>query len=65
MANSQSSQVNVGDINVNLELPNVTDYSGFRNQLIKDNTFEKAVFTSINHALTGKGTPLDKLRHTR
>ncbi len=65
MTNSQSSQVNVGDINVNLELPNVTDYSGFRNQLIKDNTFEKAVFTSINHALTGKGTPLDKLRHTR
>ncbi len=65
MANSQSSHVNVGDINVNLELPNVTDYSGFRNQLIKDNTFEKAVFTSINHALTGKGTPLDKLRHTR
>ena len=62
---TQSSQINVGDISVNLELPNITDYTDFRNQLIKDGTFEKAMFTSINHALTGKGTSLDKLRYTR
>ena len=65
VGNNQSSQMNVGDISVNVELPNVNDYTDFRNQLIKDSTFEKAMFTSINHALTGKGTPLDKLRYTR
>lgn len=63
---SYSSQnMSVGDINVNMELPNVSDYKDFRNQLIGDSTFEKAMFTSINHALTGKGTPLDKLKHSR
>lgn len=56
---------NVGDISVNLELPNITDYKAFRNQLIKDSTFEKAMFTSINHALTGRGTSLDKLKYTQ
>lgn len=62
---NQSSQTNVGDITVNMELPNVADYKDFRNQLISDSTFEKAMFSSINHALTGKGTPFDKLKHTR
>lgn len=63
--NNSAQNMNVGDINVNMELPNVTDYKDFRNQLISDSTFEKAMFTSINHALTGKGTPFDKLKHTR
>ena len=60
-----SQNMSIGDINVNMELPNVTDYKDFRNQLISDSTFEKAMFTSINHALTGKGTSLDKLKHAR
>lgn len=62
---NQSSQMNVGDIHVNMDLSNITDYEGFRNQLIKDDTFEKAMFTSINHALTGKGTSLDKLKYAK
>ncbi|MFQ9888824.1 MAG: hypothetical protein ACLRXH_09385, partial [Monoglobus pectinilyticus] len=60
---SRSSQnMNVGDININMELPGVENYEDFRNKLIKDNTFENAMFTSINHAITGKGTSLDKLK---
>ena len=54
--------MNVGDININMELPGVENYEDFRNKLIKDNTFENAMFTSINHAITGKGTSLDKLK---
>ncbi len=57
------SIMNVGDVSV--ILPNITNYEDFRNALIKDNTFEKAMFTSINHAITGKGTSLDKMKYTR
>lgn len=57
--------MSVDNIRVSLELPNVQDYTDFRNQLMKDSTFENAMFSSINHALTGKGTSLDKMKYTR
>lgn len=66
IGNTQNPQnMSIGDINVNMNLPNVSNYNDLRNQLIKDGTFEKAMFTSINHALTGKGTSLDKLKYVR
>ena len=62
--NTQNSQhMNFGDININLEFPNVNDYKDFRNKLIKDDIIEKAMFASINHAMTGKGTCLDKMKY--
>lgn len=63
--NPSSQNVGIENINLNLELPNVTNYTDFRNKLIKDSSFEKAMFCSINHAITGKGTPLDKLKYAK
>ena len=42
----ENSQYSSGDVNINindLNLPNVTNYREFRDSLIKDRTFEKAV----------------------
>jgi hypothetical protein len=33
--------------------------------MIKSDRFEKALNTSINHSLTGKGTALDKLKYVK
>lgn len=60
-----NQQTKMGDVQISINLPNVSDYRTFRNELIKDSTFEKALFASINHAMTGKGTALDKLKFTR
>lgn len=62
---SHGQNVNMNVDGITISLPNVTNYTDFRNELIKDRNFEKAMFTSINHALTGKGTPFDKLRYSR
>jgi hypothetical protein len=61
--NNQST--NIGDISIKIELPNVTNYPELKNQLIKDSSFSKAVQAETNYAITGKGTPLDKLKYSR
>lgn len=60
-----SQQTNMGDVQISINLPNVSDYYTFRNELIKDKKFENALFASLRHAMTGKGTALDKLKYTR
>lgn len=60
---SSPLNMNVGDIEINL--PNVKNYDDFKNQLIKDGNFEKAMFSAINHAATGKGNVFDKMKYTR
>lgn len=49
-----SRSLNMGDICI--ELPNVTNYSEFRNELINDSTFEKSICTIVNNAMLGKST---------
>ena len=60
-----NQQTNIGDVQISISLPNVSDYRTFRNELIKGKTFENALFASLRHAMTGKGTALDKLKYTR
>ncbi|MDE7307922.1 MAG: DUF3597 family protein [Lachnospiraceae bacterium] len=62
---NMNQQTNMGDVQISINLPNVSDYYTFRNELIKDKKFENALFASLRHAMTGKGTALDKLKYTR
>lgn len=57
-----TASIEVGDINISL--PNVTNYEDFRNSLIKDGNFEKSVLTMVNNAAVGKST-LGKMRFCR
>ena len=51
---TSETNTNIGEIRI--ELPNVENYTDFRNNLIKDSTFEKAMFTAVNNGMLGKST---------
>lgn len=56
---NSTANIEVGDISISL--PNVTNYTDFRNALVKDGNFEKSVLTMVNNAVVGKST-IGKLR---
>lgn len=56
---NSSANIEVGDISISL--PNVTNYTDFRNTLVKDGNFEKSVLTIVNNAVIEKST-IGKLR---
>ena len=64
---TNSPSVNVGDVNITCnEVQNAKQLlDEVVNGLIQSSRFENAMFASINHALTGKGTSLDKLRYVK
>ena len=53
-ANGMTAKVDIGDISISL--PNVTNYKEFRNELVKDSSFEKSMLTMVNNAVSGKST---------
>lgn len=64
----ETCQTNVGDVNVtfgDINLPNVTNYLEFRNSLIKDKTFEKAIETMSVGKLGKMYNSLDKNKYLR
>jgi len=61
---NRRQDVNVGDIHVTIDLPNVKNYSEFRNNLVKDKDFENSMCIMINNAMLGKST-IEKLKYCR
>jgi hypothetical protein len=59
--NGSNGNVN-NDVTLNVTLPNVTNYTEFRNELIKDKTFEKAFMSMNASTMLGKNS-LSKFRH--
>lgn len=59
---SNSVSMNVDGIEINL--PNVTNYKEFRNELIKDSTFTNAMGTYVNNKIMGKN-PLEHLKYAK
>ena len=57
--NTRNMTVTIDEIN----LPNVTNYEEFREGLIRDNKFERAVQSMSIDRLSGKSTSFDKLRY--
>ena len=53
---NMSTEMNTSIGDIHIELPNVENYTEFRDGLIKDSTFEKAMFTAINNGMLGKST---------
>lgn len=45
-----------GDIYVQMDLPNVTNYQDFKNKLISDNGFSSAIKTIVNSSVMGKNS---------
>lgn len=60
--NNVSNSVNMSVDGVEINLPNVTNYKEFRNELIKDSTFTNAMGTYVNNKIMGKN-PLDHLKY--
>lgn len=61
---NRRQDVNVGDIHVTIDLPNVKNYSEFRNNLVRDKDFENSMCVMINNAMLGKST-IEKLKYCR
>lgn len=61
---NRRQDVNVGDIHVTIDLPNVNNYSEFRNNLVRDKDFENSMCVMINNAMLGKST-IEKLKYCR
>lgn len=61
---NRRQDVNVGDIHVTIDLPNVKNYSEFRNNLVRDKDFENSMCIMINNAMLGKST-IEKLKYCR
>jgi hypothetical protein len=47
---------NVDSVTFNVSLPNVNDYKSFKNELIADKNFNKAIVTVVDNALTGSNS---------
>lgn len=62
-SNMQSS-VNMNVDGIEINLPNVTNYKEFRNELIKDSTFTNAMGTYVNNHMMGKN-PLEHLKYAK
>ena len=60
--NNVSNSVNMSVDGVEINLPNVTNYKEFRNELIKDSTFTNAMGTYVNNKIMGKN-PLEHLKY--
>jgi hypothetical protein len=54
----------IDNINLNIALPNVTDYKTFKNELIKDRTFNNAVVDIVDYAMNG-GNSLSTRKHIK
>ena len=61
---NRNQDITMGDIHVTIDLPNVKNYSDFRNDLVKDRDFEKSMCVMINNAMKGKST-IEKLKYCR
>ena len=62
-SNSQLATNNVqNDVNITLDMPNVTDYNSFVTQLQKDSRFENIIKAMTIDQLSGKST-LTKLKY--
>ncbi len=61
---NRRQDVNVGDIHVTIDLPNVKNYLEFRNNLVRDKDFENSMCVMINNAMLGKST-IEKLKYCR
>lgn len=61
---NRQQDINVGDIHVTIDLPNVKNYSEFRNNLVRDKDFENSMCVMINNAMLGKST-IEKLKYCR
>lgn len=64
MNSHHATTSNIDEININIELPNVQSYKDFRNELINDTKFDKAVNTMVSTALLG-GNSLAKKKHLK
>ena len=62
--NNVSNSVNMSVDGVEINLPNVTNYKEFRNELIKDSTFTNAMGTYVNNKIMGKN-PLEHLKYAK
>ncbi len=57
-----------GDVNVSIDevnLPNVTNYREFRDELLRDNTFGRAMKETTVGALSGRSNSLDRFKYVR
>ncbi len=64
---TNNPSVNMGDVNITCnEVQNAKQLlDEVVNGLIQSSRFEKALFASVHHAMTGKGTALDKLKYIK
>ena len=62
--NNASNSVSMNVDGVEINLPNVTNYKEFRNELIKDSDFTNAMGTYVNNKIMGKN-PLEHLKYAK
>lgn len=54
--NNASNSVNMNVDGIEINLPNVTNYKEFKNELIKDSDFTNAMGTYVNNKIMGKNS---------
>lgn len=62
-ASMVQNSTTMGDVKLEITLPNVQNYEDFRRQLVRDPNFEKATLTMVNNAVVGKNS-LAKLKYS-